>query len=743
MNGAPLSPLISLMLFVTAGINLLLTFMMAAAYRPRAVHVWFGLLTGAAAVWAFAINGFLTSGDTAMATLWARVYYVAGACIAYALLEFGLHYPRVVPLRHWLRVLIGIMFAGLMVLSMIDNGLIERVVVVPGVANSAVLSMPLYALYITYYAVAVGITSVLFIRGIAHMRRVHHKRLSRVVTIFGLCIAISLTGGMWFNLLLPLFGNYQYIWAGPPCAIVFAIAAMMAITRRGVLDLRQTLVRTMVYVAVAIALVVVYSILVFGVLQVFLPNGGSREAQVLTQTIIAVLLALLVQPLRDFFDRLVARLFFRGTYTLDQALDQIRDVTSNEVKTSALATKSLSALQDLLQVERIGLYVFGSQRQFFHVTTRPITDHQRYLWNELADLMTPAMPRIIDRRAIDRLEQPRLEQVIDNSHTQLIVQLSVRHQLVGVLVFGAKRSGRQYDAKDMRLVASGADELSVALQNSLRFQEIQVLNTTLQQRINDATKELRASNRQLQKLDEAKDEFVSMASHQLRTPLTSVKGYIDMVLEGDAGKITPMQRKLLSEAFTSSERMVHLINDFLNVSRLQTGKFMLDRRAIDLAKVVGQEVDALRTTAGSRELTLQYHPPSRLPILYLDEGKLRQVVMNFIDNAIYYSREHSTITIRLAVETGDIVFEVHDKGIGVPKAEQAHLFTKFFRAANARKQRPDGTGVGIYLAKRVITDHGGSMIFSSVEGEGSVFGFRLPVKRLSTAPADDPDDLEN
>ena len=110
--------------------------------------------------------------------------------------------------------------------------------------------------------------------------------------------------------------------------------------------------------------------------------------------------------------------------------------------------------------------------------------------------------------------------------------------------------------------------------------------------------------------------------------------------------------------------------------------------------------------------------------------------MNFIDNAIYYSTEDSTITVKVTIEDGDVVFAVHDTGIGVPKSEQARLFTKFFRATNARRQRPDGTGIGLYLAKKVIDAHDGTMLFSSVEGKGSTFGFRLPIKKLSESPID-------
>ncbi len=200
-----------------------------------------------------------------------------------------------------------------------------------------------------------------------------------------------------------------------------------------------------------------------------------------------------------------------------------------------------------------------------------------------------------------------------------------------------------------------------------------------------------------------------------------------MVLDGDAGDITPQQEKLLKEAFVSSERMVRLISDFLNVSRLQTGKFIIERKPTNLADLVRDEVESITSMAATRDIQLSYKGPKHFPILQLDEDKIRQVVMNFIDNAIYYSRAHSTIVVHLTKDEKVATLEVHDHGIGVPKESLDKLFTKFFRAENARRQRPDGTGVGLYLAKRVINEHGGELIVESTEGKGSVFGFRLPL----------------
>ena len=131
---------------------------------------------------------------------------------------------------------------------------------------------------------------------------------------------------------------------------------------------------------------------------------------------------------------------------------------------------------------------------------------------------------------------------------------------------------------------------------------------------------------------------------------------------------------------------------------------------------------------------MSYRRPARFPVLYLDDTKIRQVIMNFIDNAIYYSPDANVVKVRLSVEDGEAVLRVIDKGIGVPISAKKKLGTKFFRGDNARRQRPDGTGIGLFLAKKVIEGHGGTMIFESELDKGSTFGFRLPVAKLKLSP---------
>jgi signal transduction histidine kinase len=297
--------------------------------------------------------------------------------------------------------------------------------------------------------------------------------------------------------------------------------------------------------------------------------------------------------------------------------------------------------------------------------------------------------------AVDELSGERdksLKQRMDKENVAVIISLKTHEEHLGHLYLGYKRNGNMYTKRDLDMIKIAVDQISIALQNGLRFEEIQDFNITLQKRVDEATYQLRQSNKKLQALDEAKDEFISMASHQLRTPLTSVKGYLSMVIEGDAGKLRDDQRTLLNEAYASAERMVYLISDFLNVSRIRTGKFVLESKMSNIADVITGEIGQLLVSARNRNLNLEYDAPNDFPLAYIDQDKIRQVIMNFVDNAIYYTPAGGKITVQLTAKNKEIIFKVTDTGIGVPASERHKLFTKFYRAANARKLRPDGTG---------------------------------------------------
>jgi signal transduction histidine kinase len=178
--------------------------------------------------------------------------------------------------------------------------------------------------------------------------------------------------------------------------------------------------------------------------------------------------------------------------------------------------------------------------------------------------------------------------------------------------------------------------------------------------------------------------------------------------------------------------MVNLISDLLNVSRLSAGRFLIQTKPTDMVDMIRDEVRQLETHASVKDLKLIFEPPAQaLPMAEIDDNKTRQVVMNFIDNAIYYTPSGGSVTVTLD-QTGEYVrLRVTDTGIGVPEVAKKKLFSKFFRADNAMSVRPDGTGLGLYLARRVIEDQGGTILFNSTIGKGSTFGFELPLRPVA------------
>lgn len=511
-----------------------------------------------------------------------------------------------------------------------------------------------------------------------------------------------------------------FVRFSPFYTLLFGIFITYAIVAQKLFDIRAAVARSVGYVLVLGTITFTYAVIFFGVINVVFPGDSNQLLRQILSTILIVPLVLAFQGVKQFFDKVTKTLFYRDSYDAQEVLDQLGNVAVAEIELQRILNRTRSILTEAMKSSFIDFMLAKRENNATH--TDNIAKIGEAFRGHHGDLivtedLNPASP---------------VRKWLAANDIGLCLRLRTQKEVVGYLLLGDKKSGDIYSSQDTRLLLIIANELAVAIQNALRFEEIQNFNLTLQAKVDEATKKLRRANEKLRQMDETKDDFISMASHQLRTPLTSVKGYISMVLEGDGGKISHKQREMLGQAFFSSQRMVYLIADLLNVSRLKTGKFVIDSTPVNLAQVVKEELEQLKETASSHSLKLTYDEPKNFPELMLDETKIRQVIMNFVDNAIYYTPGGGEIDVHLLDKGSAVELRVVDDGIGVPKSEQPHLFTKFYRAGNARKQRPDGTGLGLFMAKKVIMAQGGSLIFDSQEGKGSTFGFVFSKSKLDT-----------
>jgi signal transduction histidine kinase len=233
---------------------------------------------------------------------------------------------------------------------------------------------------------------------------------------------------------------------------------------------------------------------------------------------------------------------------------------------------------------------------------------------------------------------------------------------------------------------------------------------------------------QLHELDQVKDEFVALASHQLRTPATAVKANIAMLLDGYFGELSAEQREFLQDAYDANERQLEVIEDILNVARAETGRLVLETAPVDLVQLVDDSVAEHRFGISDRRQHLDVALPAGPLMLSLDGKKMRMVVDNLVSNATKYTPEGGSIRVTLE-EAGDrVAVEVADSGVGIAAGDRERLFRKFSRVDNPLSVSAGGTGLGLYLAGEIVRLHEGEIIVVSEPGKGSTFRVLLPRK---------------
>jgi PAS domain S-box-containing protein len=231
-------------------------------------------------------------------------------------------------------------------------------------------------------------------------------------------------------------------------------------------------------------------------------------------------------------------------------------------------------------------------------------------------------------------------------------------------------------------------------------------------------------------VERMKTEFVSVAAHQLRTPLSAIKWTLKIILDGDLGEITKEQRDFIQKTYQSNERMISLINDLLNVTRIEEGRYLYKLTLVSFEEIVQSILDSYKDVVAKRKVKVEFKKSKRpLPKIMVDLEKMKLAIQNLLDNALRYTPPDGKIIISLDLEPGNVEFSIKDTGMGIPKDQKARIFTKFFRAANVMKVDTEGSGLGLFIAKNIIDAHGGKIWFESEETHGTAFHFTLPIKK--------------
>lgn len=225
----------------------------------------------------------------------------------------------------------------------------------------------------------------------------------------------------------------------------------------------------------------------------------------------------------------------------------------------------------------------------------------------------------------------------------------------------------------------------------------------------------------LKRLEELKSEFVYIAAHELRSPVTAIKGYMELIFDGNGGRLTPELTRLLSPVKNSNDRLVNLVNDLLKVARSEAGRLEVSVVPTDIRNEVRAILDEVKPLAQKRNMTVVYEPPLELPLALVDPGSFKEIIMNFVSNSIKYGNDNGTVSVVHTVTDTMVTTAIADNGRGISLEDQRHLFEKFFRTGDVKKSNIEGTGLGLFITKELIEKMGGILGVTSTVGVGTTF----------------------
>ena len=310
----------------------------------------------------------------------------------------------------------------------------------------------------------------------------------------------------------------------------------------------------------------------------------------------------------------------------------------------------------------------------------------------------------------------------------VITPFFAQKDIFGIIIAGNEDRSISINEGDEELISILADQIGQAIKNARLFEEVYRSSQKLELTVQERTKQLSSALEEVQKISNTKSEFISAVSHELRTPLTSIKGYASILMTGKLGDIPDKVKDRLEKINKHSDNLVKLINDLLDISRIESGRVEMSFLKHNLASSVANIEDLLLPQMKEKNIKFVSEIPDNLPDISVDVGQIERVLINLVGNAVKFTPNEGTITIAINHDEEKVTVSVSDTGVGISEKDTAKLFDEFYRVDNEINQNVKGTGLGLALAKKIIVAHNGKIWLTSKVNEGTTFYFTLPIK---------------
>jgi len=309
----------------------------------------------------------------------------------------------------------------------------------------------------------------------------------------------------------------------------------------------------------------------------------------------------------------------------------------------------------------------------------------------------------------------------------VISPVTPREGAKGLLIVGTENSDTVITEGDEELIIILASQLAQALENARLFEKTWGAQQELERKVEERTRELKNVLEEVRVISKRKTDFISSVSHELRTPLTSIKGYAAILLAGKLGDIPKEVKERLEKINLHSDELAHMVNDLLDISRIESGRVAMKKETLDLGEITEKTVDLLSVQAKEKHIELSYSIDALARSVLADRNQIERVFINLIGNALKFTPQAGKITIHSRSAQNMAQVDITDNGCGIPLEAQEAIFEEFYRVDNAINQEVKGTGLGLALVKHIVEAHGGKIWVQSRAGKGSTFSFTLPL----------------
>jgi signal transduction histidine kinase len=439
--------------------------------------------------------------------------------------------------------------------------------------------------------------------------------------------------------------------------------------------------------------------------------------------LLAFSFALIFSPTRYAMEELIRELFPETDYDSHALVKRLNTISYGSLTLEMLSTTFFNELSAGFNTPESAFLFIKNSEDIIIKTSERFQNVASITPHEIKTLVNVAKG---NPQLAKHLKSDAGNHILDIYHIRLLVPLTNNNLLVGLLLLGSKDPLKPYTTKDQKVLEAIAPKIGFAIKNAFAYEKIAAKNTKLISDLEKSNETLRLANRQLRKDDKLKDEFLFISTHELKNPITVMKGYISLIKEGVYGQIPLTLRPPIEQIDASNEQLITLLNNLLQIARYEAQRLEVKTQAVTICDVIDKVMVDVKPLSDQKHLQIVHNCKNPAIKVIANQDRLKEIMSNLLGNAIKYS-DQGVITISHDIVQDTLVTHIHDEGVGIAPADQTKIFTRFFRVEEEAARGIPGSGLGLFIVKKMLEKMSGTIWFTSTPGVGSTFNFSLPL----------------